>query len=427
MSSPQRSPSVRWIVGKNTTSQIIGKGIGAGITLIITVLIANRFGTAGYGDFTKITTYIAFFYLVADFGLNAVFLHDSEGASPQENHFLWHALVSARLFLSTFLILASLLIVAIIPKGTTQGYTDFVKLGILLFSPTIAFQAILTSANAIFQKNLRYDLSTIATSAGSVASLVLVWMAADASKSVLPVVASLLIGSMITAAVAIFFAMRLHKTWGGLTFDTVRIKHLLIASSPLAATLLFNLVYFRVDSVILTLSRTTTEVGIYGFAYKFFEFPLVIPTFFMNSLYPLFLSAKRQSAENFLLLVNKSAVILFAASLIFLATFWLAAPLITFIKPEFGPSVAVVRILVTGLPFFFLSSLTMWGLITLKKQKVLAVVYFFAMIVNVLLNALLIPAFGYVAAAWITVFSEGFVLVFSGLLLVQYLHQEKTT
>ncbi len=134
MSNPQKTPSIRWVVGKNTTSQIIGKGIGAGITLIITVLIANRFGAAGYGDFTKITTYIAFFYLVADFGLNAVFLHDIEDSSPQEGHFLWHALVATRLFLSALLVLASLLIIAVIPKGTSQGYTDFVKLGILLFT-----------------------------------------------------------------------------------------------------------------------------------------------------------------------------------------------------------------------------------------------------------------------------------------------------
>ncbi len=411
--------SIRWIVGKNTTSQIIGKAIGAGITFIITILIANKFGAAGYGDFTKITTYIAFFYLVADFGLNAVFLHDSEDASPHEGHLAWHTLVSTRLFLSSLLILVSLLIVAILPKGTTQGYTDFVKLGILLFSPTIIFQAILTSANAIFQKNLRYDLSTIAASAGSIASLILVWLAASSSRSVLPVIASLLMGSMMTAGISIFFAMRLHKTWGGLTVDTQRIKRLLIASSPLAATLLFNLVYFRVDSIILTLTRTTSDVGIYGFAYKIFEFPLVIPTFFMNSLYPLFLTAKRQSVEKFFGLVKKAAIVLFAGSLIFTAGFWLTAPLVTFIKPEFSASVSIIRILVTSLPFFFLSSLTMWALITLKKQKTLAVVYFFAMIMNVLLNIWFIPLFGYIAAAWITVISEGFVLAASGLLLVK--------
>ena len=35
--------------------------------------------------------------------------------------------------------------------------------------------------------------------------------------------------------------------------------------------LFFNVVYFHIDSIILTFFRSTSEVGIYGFAYKVFD------------------------------------------------------------------------------------------------------------------------------------------------------------
>lgn len=414
--SPPRS--TRWIVGKNTVAQIAGRAFGAGATLAITLLIAQKLGVIGYGEFTKIITYVAFFYLIADFGLNAVFLQQLQNESQQEHHQLWHALVILRLVLSLVLVFGSLLILLFLPQSDASGYTNMVKVGILLFSPTIIFQAILTSANAIFQKNLRYDLSMIATSIGSATSLVLVFIATQHEASLSAIISSLFVGSMVTAGIALFLVSTLHTSWK-LSLDMDRIKKLFLSAIPLAATLIFNLVYFRLDSVILTLTRSTSDVGVYGLAYKFFEFPLVVPTFFMNSLYPLLITAKRNSQKQFLHLEKKAAAILFASSLVLVVIFWFTAPLLSLIKPEFSQSIPALRILTLGLPFFFLSSLTMWTLIALKKQTTLAVIYALAMTMNVLLNVWFIPLFGYLAAAWITTFSEALVLAVSGFILLK--------
>ncbi|MBI2404934.1 oligosaccharide flippase family protein [Candidatus Gottesmanbacteria bacterium] len=303
--------STRWLVGKNTIAQIIGKAVGAVVTFAITLLIAQKLGAIGYGEFTKIITYVTFFYLIADFGLNAVFLQQVQNESQQEYHRLWHALIMLRLVLSLVFVFGSLLLLPLLPSSNASGYTNMVKVGILLFSPTIIFQALLTSTNAIFQKNLRYDLSTIATSIGSATSLVLVFIAMQQEASLIAVISSLFVGSMVTAGIALFLATTLHTSWT-VSWDGNGMKKLFLPALPLAATLLLNLVYFRADSVILTLTRPTSDVGIYGFAYKFFEFPLVVPTFFMNSLYPLLLAAKRHSQKQFLHLAKKAAGILFA-------------------------------------------------------------------------------------------------------------------
>ncbi|OGG11746.1 hypothetical protein A2Z00_05260 [Candidatus Gottesmanbacteria bacterium RBG_13_45_10] len=414
--------STRHEVAWNTLFQVIARAVSAAVTLVVTILIARNFGTNGYGDFVKVTTYIAFFYLLADFGFNAVYLQQNQTYSPisHKNHDEpWGVLLGLRLIVSSLLICAALALLAFIPQGVTQGYTPLVRLGIILFAPSIIFQALITTTNAAFQKHLRYDLSTVAASLGAIVSLVLVWTTTAVKiheAGVILAVLALLIGSLVTALVGLWFTKNIQKNFS-LTFDTKKLTRLFLLSAPLGLTLLFNLVYFHVDSVILTLTRATSEVGIYGLAYKVFELPLVLPTFFMNALYPILL---KRGKKDFFRLLIRSFLFLTGMSLVVLGVLWICAPLLVMIKPEFVQSVPALRILLLGLPFFFASSLAMWALIAIKKQSLLAILYGGSMVLNIILDMVFIPRYGYISAAWITVVSEGIVVLISGSLVVYF-------
>ncbi|MFA6446622.1 MAG: polysaccharide biosynthesis C-terminal domain-containing protein, partial [Candidatus Paceibacterota bacterium] len=184
---------------------------------------------------------------------------------------------------------------------------------------------------------------------------------------------------------------------------------------PLGITLLFNTVHFRADIFVLTLTRPTIEVGIYGLATKFFEFPLAIPTFFMNAVYPLLLtSLSNDNKKQWSRMIRESAMFLVSFSLLVVVAGYVLAPLLVTIKEEFAASILPFRILVFTLPLFFLSSLFMWILIAQGKTWQLVWVYGIAMVVNVVLNVMFIPQFGYTAAAIITGISEGVVLLLLG-------------
>jgi O-antigen/teichoic acid export membrane protein len=428
---PGNQSDFRKTIAVNTTAQIIARVISAGVTFIIALVIANRYGAAGFGDFVKITTYIAFFYLLADFGLNAVFLQrhpaDSD-ISGDTAHGAWEDLLALRLLVSCVLTAGACLLLFVLPRSDSQGYTALVRIGIVLFAPTILFTALTTSANALFQKYLRYDLSTVAVTAGSLASLVLVLattLPQLVDTNILLVTTSLLIGSAVTSFTGLLLTRRLHIT-RHTHLSPGRMKSLLVAGVPLGLTLLFNLVYFRIDSIILTLTRTTQEVGVYGFAYKVFEIPLVLPTFFMNALYPIMLAVaadkEEQIRNSFRRLVARSAAFLFLAACLLSLMLWFGAPLISFVRSDFVPGIPALRVLAYGLPFFFLSSITMWILITYKRQKILAVMYGVTMLLNVGLNMAFIPVYGYMAAAWTTVVSEAFVLLLSGVVVLRILN-----
>ncbi len=409
---------MKLIIAANTLSQVVGKIVGATTTFLITLLLARQFGVTGYGDVIKVTTYVGFFFLVSDFGLNAIYLR------RQDTHAL-SVLLATRLTLAVFLVFIAVSLLAFLPQSTSDGYTNIVRLGIILFSPAIIFQSLITTANAVFQKRLRYDLATLALGAGSMLSLATLWFTLKTPVSaVLAGTLTLLTGSLTTAIFA-FLGVRMLRESVSLSFSWKHNLPMFLEALPLGLTLLFNLVYGHVDSVILTLTRPTAEVGIYGLAYKLFELVLVFPTFFINALYPVLLKARSQEAK-FLAIIRKSLLFLIVASGIAVIAVRMASPLVTAIQPDFQDSILPLRILSLSFPFFFASALTMWTLITLGKQKSLVWIYGLSMIMNVLFNSMLVPQYGYLAAAWITVASEGIVLIVSGIVLRKALQELRT-
>jgi len=408
--------SNRKTIALNTISQIIGKLLTSGTTFLISILIARSLGASGYGDFTKVTTFVAFFYLFADFGLNSAYLElaDKKNAA--------NVLLLLRTIMGLILIFLCLSLLVFLPGDAFQGYTPFVKFGIILYSGSILLQSLITTTNAFFQKHLRYDYSAYALTTGSITTLLCIaaFPYLHIEGNLLMILCAFLLGTLVSIITALFFAKKIVPDLG-FSGDLSLARSMIILALPLGLTLLCNVVYFHADSVILTLTRSSAEVGIYGFAYKLFEFPLVIPTFFMNAVFPLLLVSKKSGdTRSFLRQMKQSAAILFSLSFVILLCGYIATPLLSLIKEEFSASALPFRILLCSLPIFYLTSVTMWTLVALKKRTILLVIYLLSMIVNIGSNIFFVPTYGYVAAAWITVGSELFVLLASFLVIYQY-------
>ena len=405
---------LKFKIAANTLAQIIGKGITAGVTFLVTIFVARQFGAEGYGEFAKIMSYVAFFYLITDFGFNAIVIKqitDKEGETER----FFRNLLGMRLGGSLILVFVALALLSFLPYSPSlnQGFSPLSKLGIVIATFTILTQALFLTANVLFQKNLRYDLSVLASSAGSISTLFFVFAFTSLRASLLLVIVSYAVGGVLMAGLALIFARRFLPQTGPL-FDFSLWRKLFWQTLPLGATLVFNLIYFRIDIMILALLRANFEVGVYGLAYKFFEFPVTFVTFFMNSIYPVMLFRAKENNERLKSLIKKLVIFLVPLSLLLTLALILFAPYLTLIKPDFAPSVLALRILSFSLPLFFLSALFMWVLITLGKQKLLAIFYGFSMILNICLNLIFIPRYGYLAAAVITCLTELAIVLLTG-------------
>src|SRR3989338_5739660 len=374
----------------NTGAQIFGKAITAATTLLITVLIGRALGEAGYGDFTKIFVFVGYFYTLGDFGINTIYI---KLANEKNNLVLLRSLIGLRLFGTVFLALTAILVSFLIPYNTETGigFSPVVKFGIILASLTIVTQGLFTTTNAFFQRILRYDLSTIAAIFGSLVVL---------AGTIVTFISK---GGLYGYAISYLIFQR-TKTFILPKFSLGDAKTFLSKSWPVGLALLFNLIYFRVDVFILASTRSSSEVGLYGLAYQFFEASLAIPIFFANALYPILAGLYHRDLNQFKKQVSVWLKLLTVFSLLLVFGLVVASFLIPIIyQGGFAGSVKALQILAVGIPFFFISALLWHVLIIFDKQKYLIIVYEIGAAVNLIANLIFIPHFGYLAASIITV------------------------
>lgn len=397
----------------NTLAQVVNRLVLAGSAFLVSLLIARFFGARGFGEYSKATTYIAIFYLLTDFGFNAIVLREINN-NPNKEKDIISNLFGLRLLGGLILTILVIVSTFFLPYDAlrNEGFTPIAKSAIIVLSLLVIHQGFLNTTNLIFQKHLRYEQSTIASIVGSIAMLISVFILIMFTKSIPVILIGYSLGALVTSVLGFVFVKKLYLHFVP-SFSITESKKLIKQALPLGLTLIFNLVYFRADVFILTLFRTTSEVGTYGLAYKFFEFPLSIPTFFANSLYPILLERSNNKAV-FKQTIIKAALFLLGLSFIILFIFYLLSPLLAYIRKDFFPSVAVLRLLSLSTPMFFISSLFMWILIIHGKNKQLLFIYFAGMIINILLNLMFVPLYGITAAAIITLISEFLIMIVSG-------------
>lgn len=389
----------------NSLAQVVGKVITASSALLISALLARELGQGGFGEFTLMTSYAALFYMAADFGFNGIVLRQAAG-SLEELKFRFRSLLGLRLTYSLILIFISLSILSFLP------YSPILKLATIVTILTIMTQAIFTTANLVFQFRLRYDLSVVAAVAGSLLNLAIIYLLVQGDISLLAVAGSYVVSGGVMAFVALGLTRTLIGSFSP-DFNTRRWWSIILTTLPVGLTLVFNLIYFRADVFILSFFKSPADVGIYGSAYKIFEVALVLPIFFMNALYPYLVSTYEGNRDRFRQIVRWSIIGLTGTSVFGAALGIMLAPKLVGIiyGDSFGESIVPLQILLASAPIYYLSSLYMWLLILLHRQKTMALVYGLGMMLNIALNIYFVPIYSYVAAAIITGVSEAVILL----------------
>ena len=110
-------------------------------------------------------------------------------------------------------------------------------------------------------------------------------------------------------------------------------------------------------------------------------------------------------------LFNRSSQILLLSSLILLAILFFFSPLIRLFGSDMAPAIPALRILSLTLPLFFLTAIFQWTLITLHQEILLIKIYSLGLIFNAATNILVIPRWGFLAAAITTGLTELVILI----------------
>lgn len=191
------------------------------------------------------------------------------------------------------------------------------------------------------------------------------------------------------------------------------------ASLPLFLMTMATLVHFKVDTLMLGFLRSYETVAIYEAGAKLLEASQFLVRPLTIVFYPLCAEMARESEWTGLRrLVGKIAPAAVGLGIALAGGVILLAPWIipVVFGPGFDGSVPVLRILYFSVPFFFLSSVGSFLAMAIQAEGAAIRILILGVVINVALNALLIPRFGELGAAWTTLCSEA--VVASWLLLL---------
>ncbi|NJD23516.1 MAG: flippase [Melioribacter sp.] len=176
--------------------------------------------------------------------------------------------------------------------------------------------------------------------------------------------------------------------------------------------LLFNNLFFQLDTILLSLWRGDKSVGVYQAAFMLIMLPLIIPDIFINTLMP-FLS--RLNVENQVqwkragYLMNKILIAVAIPISIILFAFSEQIIKIIYGSRAYSETIPILRIFaITLLVRFSLESYALM-LTTSERQKIRLITVIVATLLNFILNYFLIPIYGPYGAALVSLITNIFV------------------
>ncbi|MCK5604719.1 flippase [Candidatus Pacearchaeota archaeon] len=424
---------------ENTFVQVLGKLITAGLSIVVLKIISGYLGTSGYGDYTTVYQFLAFFGIIADFGIYTITVKEMSRDESRIPVILGNVM-GLRTFLAIIAMLLAVLTVFLIPR-----YSDtLIPLGVLIATLATIITLLNGTISSVLQVHLKMQYATIGLVIGKVASVLYMgWVAyyafvGDLSTGFYHLLFAGVIGNLTMFLITAYYVRRYCKIT--YKFDFSYWKKIFITSLPFGVALILNTIYFRLDVILMTFllphSQTLpepttaclktlcsdTEIGLYGVAMRMLEMLVIIPVYFMNSVLPVMTRYIEEQSQKIRQLMQYSFDFLVATGLpILIGGYILSRPIIHFISDpeflsgtvfEFGSDVAV-RLLMFAMLFSFLNALFGFTLVVLNKQVRLMWINAGAVLFNLIGNFLVIPVWGFRGAAVTSVISEVIILIFT--------------
>jgi O-antigen/teichoic acid export membrane protein len=293
------------------------------------------------------------------------------------------------------------------------NYSQIINRAIVFSQISLLFFSLSSSFNAVFQSKLKYKYQFYATFFYAITNLAFfLYVLKFYSGNIVLLFIPIAVAEIVKFFASSYFVIGLLSKESKFLFSSLYAKKILILALPLALALVFNTLMSQVDKIMLSVLVDAVLVGYYALAYKLFDVLIVLPTFFMNAAFPVFVKRYKQN-NNYSKEYSQSIYFLAVAALVITSISIFCAPI--FIPLIWGstmsPSVGVFIFLILGSFLFYLSSPLSWSYVVENKQNYLVYFYACGFAFNVVLNYMFIPKFGIIGAAFTTVLTEAFILL----------------
>lgn len=375
-------------------------------SFIILLLIARNFSTQIYGEVVSVFTLSAIFVVFFDLGLPLFLQRETVLNKPRATEIFSKVFSITLLLFIPYMISVvgfSLILYPEIPKPVTAiiAVTMYGSILIIICSKSLAglsdFKSQFTSI----------WISRLCVVVFFVIGLYLLRIGLNI------LLTSVLLGFAFNIALLLYYLHKKNVSLSFSHFSLMEAKGVLNFSIPLGFAVLFNLLYDKIDLLLVSKFKDFSDAAYYNVGYGLFKSAMLGYGFLLVSGFTHVSSLSRNRRAVMLFFKKYIKVVALIAVVSSLVLFF-AGPIaiILFYSEKFSPSIIVLQILAFGLIGNALNNLTGIILNGIGLFKAVMYITFFGLIINILLNIVFIPLFGIKGASIVTVITEYFILVF---------------
>jgi O-antigen/teichoic acid export membrane protein len=384
-------------IALNSSVQVAGVFGASFISLFTFVSVTRYLGPTAFGYYSTALAILLIPSIFSNLGLSTTVLRYI-ARRPDDTARVVSASVTARLMIGLVAFAVTLAVVRIAPfPHQTRMATLIACAGSLLL---LVNTGLLTA----LQGELRMHWAVQADIAGRLLTLGLTLAALHEKRGLYAVVVAYVIGNALTLVInflGVRRRFRLHPV-----LDLRYCWQLARSSALVGAALMAGALYYRIDTILLAVFRSAYEVGLYAAAYKFYDLSKAVISAVSLSLFP-HLTRAMAGDEPHAPVQRAFDVFLGVGACVAVVVFVHAEHLVMLASGQkFAAAAPALRILAPAIAITFIAATMQLVLLTAHRERQLLVVNGSMLFANVALNVILLPMYGYKAAASTTLATE---------------------
>ncbi len=391
-------------IKRNSLFSLISSVIRLATNFVIFWMIAKEYGPEVFGQFTVAQTLALNCLFLADFGFDVLLTTDiAHDISNTTKYFQKYFSLK---FFTSLIALIVMWFIAIFGSLSFEA-----RALILIFSIYMIFSALTNFLVALYKGLEKFEYETNLSFYTNGILLILVLILIFIGSNIFLISITFAFSRIIGFVLGLHYASKVQsKLSYKLDFkdlNLVKNKVLIFGFH-----LLFNNLFFQLDTLLLSLWKGDHETGIYQAGFKLILLPLIIPDILTNALLPV-LSRYFSSDKNLWIktgfIMNKILIIAAIPITIILFSFSKQIVEIIYGIHLYSEVIPVIRMLsvVLVLRFFLETSAQM--LTTSKRQNYRMWVVIIATFINMILNFFFINKYGALGAATVAIITNFFV------------------
>lgn len=370
------------------------------LTPILLIYIARQLGDEVFGKYSYVLALTTIFLIISEFGIKSVAIRDVARDSSNIGRYLSHVFL-LKLVISFLSVLILILYVNLIkpPRDTT--------LAAYVFAGGLFFQSMSYAFRWVFHALQTMEYEALQRVSERLLLLVLSVLVILRGYGLIALSWVFLITQVIIFLFSLYLVarkIRIPQINVNLSFC----KYIIKTAIFFALCEGLWIIYFKIDIVMLASLKGEAEVGWYNAAYVIVNCITLISMLSMQAIFPVlsnfYKSEKDKLKETVEISLRYLLVIVLAVVPVI---FFFSDKIINLLyESEYSHSINALKILIFVLIFLFPGSLFAHTLASSNRHKMLSLINFIGVGVNISLNFVLIPKFSYMGAAIATIITE---------------------